>query len=562
MVSHDAWSARMDKEFLKTLSSKEIARQEVLNETIYSEEKYLEDLKILHEVIVKGIEKSGLIESDRLHNFITTVFSNYLEVMQLSESMFKDMLARYRQYDGEIVPTIGDILVQHMQFFEEAYVKYSPQTILAKYIVESEMRSNPEFNKFIEDFIKHERTNRLTFWNFLQSPVTRMQRYPLLIDTLLRKTPEDHPDHAFLKRSYDIIRNVATKADNNAAHIKKRLAILQIRDSITFKQGELYELQLSDPIRRIYYQGYLKRRGGSLDVADKNDIYAFVFDHMFLMTKLRKTNTGEEYRIWKKPIPLQLLVVQNSSASTIPAGGAVGAGVTLNLHHLGSRGGSIYPFFCSSVEEKQAWTKAIEDAKTSLRKRQGDADVFDLKPLDDTNFKNIGYAQATGTTTRINCSVPFISATGERKIAIGTDNGVFFKTEGNDNSVRRIIQCESVIQLAVIEKFHILVVLTEKALRAYPVDALDSKSNTRATDRIEVEIAQHVNFFQIGLCNNRDMLVFKKKKNTTSVFTALEPFCDLRDPKNEKLLTHKPSLFSNRPDYLRWFKKYKVSTNG
>jgi hypothetical protein len=546
----------MEKELLQSLEPKEIARQEVLNETIYSEEKYLEDLKILDEVIVKGIQKSGLIESDRVHNFITTIFSNYLEIMQLSESMFKDMLARYRQYDGEVVPTIGDILVQHMQFFEEAYVKYSPQTILAKYIVESEMKSNADFNKFIEDFIKHERTNRLTFWNFLQSPVTRLQRYPLLIDTLLRKTPEEHPDHAFLKRSYDIIRSVATKADNNAVHIKKRLAILQIRDSITFKQGEPYELQLSDPNRRIYHQGYLKRRSGSLDVADKNDIYAFVFDHMFLMTKLRKTNTGEEYRIWKKPIPLQLLVVQNSNNNTLPAGTV--AGVTLNLHHLGSRGGAVYPFFCSSQDEKQTWTKALDDAKTSLRKRQGDADVFDLRPLDDTNFKNIGYAQATGTTTRINCSVPFISASKERKIAIGTDNGVFFKTEGHDNSVRRIIQCESVIQLAVIEKYHILVVLTEKALRAYPVDALDSKSNTRGTDRIEVEIAQHVNFFQIGLCNNRDMLVFKKKKNTTSVFTALEPFCDLRDPKNEKLLTHKPSLFSNRPDYLRWFKKYKV----
>ncbi|KAI9475977.1 MAG: CNH domain-containing protein [Benjaminiella poitrasii] len=565
LVSHDAWSARMDREFLKSLDPKEIGRQEALNETIYSEEKYLADLKILHEVIVKGIEISNVIESDRLNSFISTVFNNYQELMQMSESMFKDMLARYRQHEKECVPTIGDILVQHMQFFEEAYVKYSPHALLAKYLAEAEIKKNSEFEKFTKELAKHDRTNRLPIWHYLLSPVTRMQRYPLLIEALLKKTPTEHPDHVFLTRSHDIIRSVATKADNAATHIKKRLAILHIRDSITFKQGEFYDLQLSDPNRRLYHKGTLKRRSGTLDVTDKNDIYAFVFDHMLVMTKLRKTNTGEEYRIWKKPTPLQMLVVQNNVSNVrYQASGSANSytipsysNTTLVLHHLGSRGGTIYPFFCSSVEEKQSWTKAIEDAKASLKRRQGETDVFELRPLDDSNFRTPGSGQSTGTTTRINCSVPFISISQEKRIAIGTDNGVFFKTEGQSNSIRRIIQCESVIQLAVMEKYHILIVLTEKALKAYPVDALDSKSNTKAIDRIEVEIAQHVNFFQIGYCNGRDLLVFKKKKNTTSVFTALEPFCDLRDPKNEKLLTHRPSIFSNRADYLRWFKKYK-----
>ncbi|KAI7901525.1 CNH domain-containing protein [Cokeromyces recurvatus] len=553
LVSHDAWSARMDREFLKTLDPKEIGRQEALNETIYSEEKYLADLKILHEVIVKGIEESGVIEPDRVNSFISTVFNNYQELIQMSESMFKDMLVRYRQYENECIPTIGDILVQHMQFFEEAYVKYSPHALLAKYLAEAEIKKNAEFEKFTKELAKHDRTNRLPIWHYLLSPVTRMQRYPLLIEALLKKTPIEHPDHVFLTRSHDIIKSVATKADNAATHIKKRLAILHIRDSITFKQGEFYDLQLSDPNRRLYHKGTLKRHSGTLDVTDKNDIYAFVFDHMLIMTKLRKTNTGEEYRIWNKPTPLQMLVVQNNASNTR----SQLSGTTLTLHHLGSRGGTVYPFFCSSVEERQTWVKAIEDAKASLKRRQGETDVFELRPLDDVNFRTLGSGQYSGTTTRINCSVPFISATQERKIAIGTDNGVFFKTEGRDNSIRRIIQCESVIQLAVMEKYHILIVLTEKALKAYPVDALDSKSNTKAIDRVEVEIAQHVNFFQIGHCNGRDLLVFKKKKNTTSVFTALEPFCDLRDPKNEKLLTHRPSIFSNRAEYLRWFKKYK-----
>lgn len=50
MMPHEAWAAGVDKEILKGMDKKEIGRQEVLNETMYSEEKYLSDLRILHEV--------------------------------------------------------------------------------------------------------------------------------------------------------------------------------------------------------------------------------------------------------------------------------------------------------------------------------------------------------------------------------------------------------------------------------------------------------------------------------------------------------------------------------
>ncbi|CAO3703395.1 unnamed protein product [Rhizopus stolonifer] len=567
LVSHDAWASRVDRELLLSLDKKEIARQEVLNEIIYSEEKFLSDLTILREVIVQGLESSNAIEKDRLKEFIPIVFNNFQTLLDNSRAMFKDFLTRAHQYDRKCVPMIGDIMVHHMPFFEQPFIEYSPHAGLAKYIAETEMKNNPEFEKFVKEVAKHERTNRLPIWHYLLSPVTRMQRYPLLIEALLKKTPEDHEDHTYLTRCYDMIRSIASKADASAIHTKRRLAILHIRDAITFRQGEFYDLQLGDQNRRLYYQGVLKRRSGSVE-ADKTDIYAFIFDHMALLTKQRKTATGDEYRVWRKPIPLHMLVVQNA-LKNVPGGSSfqtfdsaprysVSNGVTLVLHHLGSRGGSVYPFFCSSAEEKQGWVKVIDDAKASLKKRHGDMDVFELRPLDDLNFRHTSSGgPPTGTTTRINCSVPFVTAQNERKIAIGTDNGLFFKTEGQDNSVRRIVQCDSVLQLGIMEKHHILIVLTEKALRAYPIDMMDSKSNSKGIDRLEMEIGQHVNFFQLGYCNGRDMLVYKKKKNTSSMFTALEPCCDLRDPKNEKLLTPRSSLFSNKPDYLRWFKKYK-----
>jgi hypothetical protein len=108
------------------------------------------------------------------------------------------------------------------------------------------------------------------------------------------------------------------------------------------------------------------------------------------------------------------------------------------------------------------------------------------------------------------------------------------------------------------DKHHILLVLADRTLKAYPIDALNSPTNIRSPERLAQEIAQHVSFFHVGYCNNKDLLVYKKKKNTSSTFSALEPICDLRDPRNERLLTQRTGFLGQRSN-TSWFRKYLVS---
>ncbi|KAI8384468.1 CNH domain-containing protein [Radiomyces spectabilis] len=564
---HTAWAQRVPRELLESVSKRERDRQEAINEMIYSEEVYRNDLDTLHELIVCPLLESNIIEPRRRKHFVREVFNNYEELREISAALFKDLLELQHRYDQKCVPMIGDILVQHFAYFEKPFTTYSPHVSLAEYIVAVECQANPEFQRFLTETEKHERMRRLAFRHFLLNPVSRMQRYPLLLGAIIKKTDEDHPDYAYLVRCQEMIREVAARADQQAEITKRRLEILKINDSLTCKQGEFHDLQLADPHRKLYHRADLKRRSNGIEVTEKSDIHGFVFDHVLLMTKPRKTSNGEEYRIWKRPIPLQMLFVQGSndyfgstsksqlsSASSSHMMQSMASNVSLTLHHLGQRGG-VYNFACSSVEEKQAWIKAIEDAKAALRKRQGENDVFELRTLDDSSFRYVGSTGSANGHGRVNCSVPFVTINNEYKVAIGTDIGVYFKTVGQSN-VRRVIACENVKQLAVLEKHHILLVLSEKALRAYPVDALNSPTNTKAPERLAQELAQHVSFFQEGFCNNRDLLVYKKKKNTSSVFTALQPICDLRDPKNHKYLTQRTGFLGQRSS-LSWFEKYK-----
>jgi len=55
-------------------------------------------------------------------------------------------------------------------------------------------------------------------------------------------------------------------------------------------------------------------------------------------------------------------------------------------------------------------------------------------------------------------------------------------------------------------------------------------------------------------------VVFKKKKNTSSIFTSLEPTLDLRDPKNQKYIAQKTGFKIGHRSSHSWFKKYKVYT--
>ncbi|CAM0136841.1 Rho guanine nucleotide exchange factor [Umbelopsis sp. WA50703] len=563
-----AWAANVPKELLESTPKDEIARQEAIYEFVYSEEDYNKDLNILHEFFAEPLRTSSIIESSRREAFISEVFSNYQELRQISADLYKDLRDRQRKYDKDKVPEIGDVFLKHLPDFIEPYKKYGPHFMLAEYAVQTETKKNTAFANFIKETETRdsERTRRLPFRHFLIYPVTRMQRYPLLLGAILKKTPEDHQDHAHLTACLELIQKIAREVDELTAVSKQKLRILQVNDCISFKQGEVVDLQLTDPQRQLFFEGELKRRNTSgLEMTEKQDLHVFLFDHVLLMTKARKSNADEEYRVWRRPIPLQMLFVHNNSDFGLVARGSGNGGAALlgsggaavnalTIHHLGQRG-NMYHFYANSSAEKQQWKDKIDEAKESQRKKQGDREVFELRTLSDSTFPSTTSSSISGMG-KVNCSTPFIGGDGYKRVAVGTDAGVWFGLEGDTNTFRRVLSSQSVTQLAVLEENNILLVLAEKTLTAYPVHHLTTPVNSKAPDRLAQSIAQHVAYFQIGVCNGKNLVVYMKRKNTNSVFTALEPSCgDLRDPKNAKMLTSRPG-FLNRGGST-WFKHYK-----
>lgn len=143
-----------------------------------------------------------------------------------------------------------------------------------------------------------------------------------------------------------------------------------------------------------------------------------------------------------------------------------------------------------------------------------------------------------------------------RRLVIGTDAGVFVgKPKGQ---FIRIIPRERVSQVDVLEDERILLVLAEKQLLAYGLEALDPNDPNSPNKRAK-KLGSSVSFFKTGVCQNRTLVgIVKNSSNAldpSSTIKTLEPIEQDGAKKNKHSLR---KMLGGGNSEL--FKLYKVTT--
>jgi len=67
------------------------------------------------------------------------------------------------------------------------------------------MVKNSRFSAFVKDLDRKPEARGLSFNAFLLTPVQRIPRYKLLLEDLIKRTSQDHPDHPNLKTALALI---------------------------------------------------------------------------------------------------------------------------------------------------------------------------------------------------------------------------------------------------------------------------------------------------------------------------------------------------------------------
>ncbi|EEQ28802.1 rho guanyl-nucleotide exchange factor [Microsporum canis CBS 113480] len=499
------WINMVPKEVADSLEDREKKRQEIIFEMMYTERDFVKDLEYLRDFWMRPLRSPNNpslspIPEHRREKFIRTVFGNCLEVLSVNSKLSEALNAR--QKETPVVKTIGDIFLQFVPRFDP-FIRYGANQLHGKYEFEKERSSNPAFAKFVEETERLKESRKLELNGYLTKPTTRLARYPLLLEGVAKYTADDNPDKEDIPKAIVLIRDFLSRVNTESGKAENHFNLVQLNSALKFTPGDYVDLKLTEENRVMLIKMAFKK--GPTDSAE---VTAYLFDHSVLLVRIKPVNKREEYRVYRKPIPLELLVITQmeevlpklgihkrpTAGGLIPGARAANAtpasskdGLPVTFRHLG-KGGYEITLHATSQTQRKRFIELVEEQQRKLRERNSN---FYSKTILCENFFS--------AVNRINCLVPI---DGGRKLVYGTDNGIYVSERWpKDKSAtpKRVLEASAVTQIDTLEEYQLLLVLANKTLSSYPLEALDTSDNQSAMVRRPKKIQGHANFFKSGI---------------------------------------------------------------
>lgn len=565
------WIHSVSKETADSVSDTEKKRQEAINELIYTERDFVRDLEYLRDKWMAPLRTGTVIPEARREAFVKQVFWNVTDVHDVNIRLAEALTRRQKQQP--VVTSVGDLLLKVIPDFEP-FVKYGAHQLYGKYEFEKEKGSNPAFAKFVETTERLPESRKLELNGYLTKPTTRLARYPLLLEAINKITEEGNPDKENIPKAVKMIRELLAKVNYESGRSEARFNLVQLDEQLVFKPGEAVDLKLRDENRDLIFKGPLKKRGGTQ--SESAELQVFLFDHAVLMVKPKSSNKNEQYKVYRKPIPLELLVVStmddpstirnntaarpkslmsrtsNTSKLNLSTNGN-GArnsvpdptskqGFSITFTHLGRKGYAL-TLWSPSWAGRKKWLDKIEERQAELRQRSL---VFETSVLSEGYF--VG-------SNKVTCAAPFDGGT---RMVFGTDNGVYVANLlAKDKIPVRVLVMPYVTQVDVLEDYGILIVLADKAVQTFMVDGLDPSDAANAAKRAR-KISTNASFFKTGICLNRTLVCIVKSGSVSSTIKTLEP----NDPsgKGGKKQPTIRKLLQGGNELLRVYKEFYIPT--
>ena len=303
---------------------KEIERQNNLHEVVTGEAGYIEALDVLRTLYRDRLQKAqpAILPSKKLPSFLKEVFGHVDRVKKVNQDYLLGRL-RYRQNEqGPWVVGFSDIFREWIRRARVVYVDYATNYPRADFLVRRESERNLQFRAFLDSAREDRRSGRLGWDNYLKSPITRLQRYSLLIQTILKNTVKDSEEKTNLEYALDEIKAATHECDVKLAEQEKKMQLHEYAAKLRLRpqMDKDVELNLDHLGREVMLSGNLLRAGGK--GFNWVETHAILFDHYLVLSKKMK----DHYDVSKVPIPMDLLVLESGSDPQVVRSGVKGIG--------------------------------------------------------------------------------------------------------------------------------------------------------------------------------------------------------------------------------------------
>lgn len=414
------WINTVSQEVADSVNEREKKRQEVISEIMYTERDFVKDLEYLRDFWMKPLRSTSPMNPSPIpdrhrERFVRTVFGNFMEVHAVN-SKLAEALTR-RQQEDPVVRNVGDIFLEWVPRFGP-FVKYGANQLWGKHEFEAERTRNPQFSKFVDETERLKESRKLELNGYLTKPTTRLARYPLLLENVLKYTAEDNPDTKDIPQAIVMIKEFLQKVNDESGKAENKFNLRQLQLALKWTGMEKGDhLKLLEEGRQLVYKGPLKK-----SPTDSSEVHVYLFNHALLFVKQKTSNRQEELRVYKKPIPLELLVItqmdevipklgisKRPSSSLIPGAKAAingpkaatsgKEGYPITFQHIG-KGGYDMTLYAMSTISRRKWMENIEEQQERLRSRGN----FYTKTVLCDNFFTSAH--------KVNCLVPIGKSCG------------------------------------------------------------------------------------------------------------------------------------------------------
>lgn len=450
---------KVPKEVWEAYPKKEVDRQNNLHEIVTTEDAFIGQLDVLRELYRDQLAnmQPAIIPPKRLPKFLNDVFGKVDAVKKVNEEYLLAQL-KYRQKEqGPFIVGFSDIFREWIRKAKMVYIDYAATFPYANYLVRKEMERNAHFRQFLNQAREHKMSNRLSWDTYLKAPITRIQRYTLLLSTVHKNMVKECEEKTNLAQAIDEIKVVALECDNKVGETSKKVDLMELSAKLQLRpeMKKEVELNLQHLGREIIYRGDLQRPGTRTRFLV--DTHAILFDHYLVLAKLSTTRDPtrgikyESYDVSKLPIPMDLLVLESTnddpvvkssvrgvSTVTPPQATTRGAGAAPLIHsNSGNSGNStssgktlvaatvlesskddkiLYPFkvkhlgkngtftlYAFSAQNRQEWCDKIMEAKTrhAAALFAQNAEPFRLRVLADTAFASSDHSGISKRTVTV-----------------------------------------------------------------------------------------------------------------------------------------------------------------
>lgn len=290
------WINTVPKEVADSVSDKEKKRQEVISEICYTERDFCKDLEYLRDFWINPLRsKASPIPPQRREKVVRNIFSNIIDppsIHGVSSKLAKALTDR--QQKGHVVRNIGDIFSECVPAFEP-FITYGSRQLEAKYEFENERSVNPHFSRFVDEIERRKESRKLELNGYLTKPTTRLARYPLLLENILKYTEDGNPDKDDIPKVLLGIRDLLTRVNAESGKAENRFNLRRLHDQLKFRPNERVDLKLTDEGRELVFKSNFKKSS-----TESSDITAYLFDHAVLLVRVKQAGKTEEVKAYRR----------------------------------------------------------------------------------------------------------------------------------------------------------------------------------------------------------------------------------------------------------------------